>query len=80
MKDNNDLQQWCNKLKRSPEEYMGQLCEALVSEDNNVEVFEVQDGHLVWKQHHPDKGIHFKKGRFKMEKVDTLIHYEITLM
>lgn len=67
-KDNDDLRQWCSKVKRSPDEYMEQLCEALVSEDSNVGVFEVQDGHLVWKQYFPDKEIHSRKGRFKMEK------------
>ncbi|XP_045120564.1 uncharacterized protein LOC123509987 isoform X1 [Portunus trituberculatus] len=65
-----DLQRWRVKLGKSAEEYLGQLCEAVASEDDNVEVFEVQGDHLVWKQYFPDKGIYGKKGRFKMEKVE----------
>ena len=64
-----DLQRWCVKLGKSAEEYLEQLCEAVAREDDKVEVFEVQDDHLVWKQYFPDKDIHGKKGRFKMEKV-----------
>lgn len=41
----------------------------MLSEDNNVGVFEVQEDHLVWKQYFPDKDIYGKKGKFKMEKV-----------
>ena len=66
---NNDLQRWCVKLGRSPEEYLEQLCEAVLSEDNNVGVFEVQEDHLVWKQYFPDQDVYGKKGKFKLEKV-----------
>lgn len=67
---NGDLQQWCVKLGRSPEEYLEQLCEAVLSEDDNVGVFEVQEDHLVWKQYSPDMDIYGKKGKFKLEKVE----------
>ncbi|KAG0714012.1 hypothetical protein GWK47_001700 [Chionoecetes opilio] len=64
-----DLQRWCVKVGRTAEEYFRQLCEAVAREDDHVGVFEVQDGHLVWKQYFPEKEIYGKKGKFKMEKV-----------
>lgn len=66
----NDLQRWCVKFGKSPEEYFEQLCEAVAGQDDNVGVFEVQGDHLVWKQFFPDKDVYGKKGRFKMEKVE----------
>lgn len=33
------------------------------------DVFEVQDGYLVWKQFFPDQKVYGKLGKFKMEKV-----------
>ncbi|KAK8376312.1 hypothetical protein O3P69_009745 [Scylla paramamosain] len=65
-----DLQRWCVKLGKSPEEYLEKLCEAVASQDDNVEIFEVQDNHLVWKQYFPDEDIYGRKGKFKMEKVE----------
>ncbi|KAK3855532.1 hypothetical protein Pcinc_038080 [Petrolisthes cinctipes] len=73
---------WSRNLKKAPGEYMTLLTRAvdgskaphgtkgIEQQLQEEDVFEVQDGCLVWKQYFPDQKVYGKLGKFKMEKID----------
>ncbi|KAK4320694.1 hypothetical protein Pmani_008462 [Petrolisthes manimaculis] len=73
---------WSRNLKKAPGEYMTLLTHAvdgskaphgtkgIEQQLQEEDVFEVQDGCLVWKQYFPDQKVYGKLGKFKMEKID----------
>ncbi|XP_042875895.1 uncharacterized protein LOC122255694 isoform X2 [Penaeus japonicus] len=77
--ESDSVQRWCRNLEKTPQEYLtlaSQAVENLSSvhntdgKDLKEDIFEIQDGHLVWKQYFPEKKVYGRRGKFALEKIE----------